>query len=125
MDQRIAHVEPKAQPSSGAPEFDALTWSAEQALKALSEYQVETLRFAARRTYSNLEFMRHLRHCTGWQEIAQLQQSWFKECVADYGEEWGRLVGTSFQLAASDFTPLQWLMYRSGHRGRRGNGLAR
>jgi hypothetical protein len=34
------------------------------------EYQVESLRFIARRPYCNLEFMRHLRHCAGWQEIA-------------------------------------------------------
>lgn len=77
------------------------------------EHQVELLRFIARRTCSNLEFMRHLRHCAGWQEIAQVQQSWFKQCVADYGEELGRLAGAGFQLARSDLTPLQWLMYRS------------
>ncbi|MGC2409606.1 MAG: hypothetical protein WA441_06350 [Methyloceanibacter sp.] len=103
------------------PELDALTWSAEQALKVLIEHQVETLRFVARRTYSNLELMRHLRHCTGWQEIAELQQSWLRECVADYGEEWGRMVGTSFEIARSDFTPLQWLMYRSAPRKKGGN----
>jgi len=50
-----------------------LTWSAEYALKAMVEYQVESLRFIARRPYCNLEFMRHLRHCAGWQEIAQVQ----------------------------------------------------
>jgi hypothetical protein len=59
-----------------------LTWSAEYALKAMVEYQVESLRFIARRTYCNLEFMRHLRHCAGWQEIAQVQQSWFKDFSA-------------------------------------------
>jgi hypothetical protein len=47
-----------------APEFDAMTWGAEEALKALVAYQVESLRFIARRTYCNLEFMRHLRHCS-------------------------------------------------------------
>jgi hypothetical protein len=93
-------------------EFDALTWGAEEALKAMVEYQVESLRFIARRTYCNLEFMRHLRRCAGWQDIAQIQQAWVKDCVADYGEELGRLAGTGFQLARSDFTPLQWLMYR-------------
>lgn len=74
-----------------------MTWGAEEALKAMVEGQVESLRFIARRTYSNLEFLRHLRHCAGWPEVAQVQQSWFKECVADYGEELGRLVGTGFQ----------------------------
>ena len=62
-----------------APECDALTWGAAEGLKAIVEYQVESLRFIARRTYCNLEFMRHLRHCAGWQEIAQVQQSWFKD----------------------------------------------
>jgi hypothetical protein len=104
-----------------APEFDTLTWSAEHALKAMVEYQVESLRFIARRTYCNLEFMRQLRHCEGWQEIAQVQQSWFKECVADYGEELGRLAGAGFQLARSDLIPLQWLMYRQARGGKSGD----
>jgi hypothetical protein len=104
-----------------APEFDALTWSAERALQAMVEYQVESLRFIARRTYCDLEFMRHVRHCAGWQEIAQVQQSWFKECVADYGEELGRLAGAGFQLARSDLIPLQWLMYRQARGGKSGD----
>jgi hypothetical protein len=87
------------------------------------EYQVESLRFLARRTYCNLELMRHLRHCAGWQDMAQVQQSWFKECLADYGEELARIAGTGFQLARSDFAPLQGLMYRQA-RGRKGsNGV--
>ena len=94
-----------------APEFDAMTWGAEEALKAMVAYQVESLRFIARRTYCNLEFMRHLRHCRDWQEIAQVQQCWFKDCAADYGEELSRLASTGFQLAQSDFAPLQRLMY--------------
>lgn len=127
MDQRVSGAEPKPEPTSGdtALELDAMTWGAERALKAMVEYQVETLRFVARRAACNLEFMRHMRHCAGVQEIAQLQQSWFKECVADYGEETGRLFGTTFQLSTSDFVPLQWLMYRSGSRDRRGSGAAR
>ena len=93
------------------PEFDAMTWGAEEALKAMVAYQVESLRFIARRTYCNLEFMRHLRHCSNWEEIAQVQQCWFKDCAADYGEELSRLASTGFQLAQSDFAPLQRLMY--------------
>ena len=50
--------------------------------------------------------------------MAQVQQSWFKECVADYGEEVARLAGTGFQLARSDFAPLQSLMYRQARGGR-------
>ena len=106
-----------------APDFDAMTWGAEEALKAMVAYQVELLRFIARRTYSNLEFMRHLRHCGNWQEIAQMQQSWFKDCAADCGEELSRLASTGFQLAQSDFVPLQRLMYRqSGGKGGGGRG---
>ena len=106
-----------------APEFDAMTWGAEEALKAMVVYQVESLRFIARRTYCNLEFMRHLRRCTDWQEIAQMQQCLFKDCAADYGEEVSRLASTGFQLAQSDFAPLQRLMYRqSGAKGGGGRG---
>jgi hypothetical protein len=54
----------------GFATIDAVTWGAEQALKAMIEYQVESLRFLARRTYCNLEFLRHLRHCAGWQDTA-------------------------------------------------------
>ena len=94
-----------------------------EALKAMVVYQVESLRFIARRTYCNLEFMRHLRRCTDWQEIAEVQQSWFKDCAADYGEELSRLASTGFQLAQSDFAPLQRLMYRqSGAKGGGGRG---
>ena len=106
-----------------APEFDAMTWGAEEALKAMVAYQVESLRFIARRTYCNLEFMRHHRHCSNWEEIAQVQQSWFKDCAADCGEELSRLASTGFQLAQSDFAPLQRLMYRqSGAKGGGGRG---
>jgi hypothetical protein len=105
-----------------APEFDAMTWGAEEALKAMVAYQVESLRFIARRTYCNLEFMRHLRHCSNWQEIAQMQQSWFKDCAADCGEELSRLASTGFQLAESDFAPLQRLMYRQTRGGKGGGG---
>ena len=101
---------PEAETSS--TEFDAITWGAEEALRALVEYQIESLRFMARRTYGNLELLRHLRHCAGWAEITQVQKFWFKQCLGDYGEEAGRLVAIGFQLARNDFTPLQWLMYR-------------
>jgi hypothetical protein len=124
MNEHVSRAKQQISSTSGetpAPEFDALMWSAEHALKAMVEYQVESLHFIARRTHCNLEFMRHL-HCAGWQEIAQVQQSWFKECVADYGEELGRLAGTGFRLAGSDFTPLQWLMYRQARGGKGGNG---
>jgi hypothetical protein len=123
MNQRVSEAEPRSKPSSveqlETREFDAMTWGAEQALKAVIEYQVESLRFLARRTYCNLELIRHLRHCAGWQDLAKVQQAWFKECLADYGEEVARIAGTGFQLARSDFAPLQGLMYRQA-RGRRG-----
>jgi hypothetical protein len=122
MNQHVSEAARRSEPTTGetqAPEFDAMTWGAEQALKAMIEYQVESLRFLARRTYCNLELMRYLRHCAGWQDMAQVQQSWFKECLADYGEELARIAGTGFQLARSDFAPLQGLMYRQA-RGRKG-----
>jgi hypothetical protein len=123
MDQRVDG--PEREPSlseTAAIELDAMTWGAERALKAMVEYQVESLRFIARRTHCNLEFMRHLRHCAGPQDMAKLQQSWFKECVADYGEEAGRLFATGYQLSTSDIAPLQWLMYRPGRGGKPRNG---
>lgn len=124
MNEHIFGAEQQVKSSADetpAPEFDAMTWGAERALKAIVEYQVESLRFIARRTYSNLEFMRHLRHCAGWEEVAQVQQSWIKECVADCGEELGRLAGASFELGRSEFTPLQGLCTPSS-RGKGGNG---
>jgi hypothetical protein len=51
---------------------------------------------------------------------AQVQQSWFKEYFANYGEELGRLVGTGVQLVLSDFTPLQRLMHRKDDNGAAG-----
>jgi hypothetical protein len=115
-----------AQPSSQegeAAELDAAAYGAEHALKALVEYQIESLRFLARRTHANLEFLRHLPHCKGWEELGALQRTWVKDCIADYGEEVGRFAGTSLQLATSDLLPLQWLLYRKPRRNA-GNGRA-
>jgi hypothetical protein len=95
---------------------------AEHALKALIEHQMEAIRFVARRTHGDLEFLRRLRHCAGWQEFIELQQSWLKDCVAEYGEEWGRLAGASCQIAANGMAPLESLMYRSATHGRTGDG---
>jgi hypothetical protein len=127
MDQRVDVPKGGQEPSlneRAALELDAMTWGAERALKAMVEYQVESLRFLARRSHCNLEFMRHLRHCAGPQDVAKLQQSWFKEWVADYGEEAGRLFATGFQLSTSDFVPLQSLMFRSGRGAKPRNGGA-
>jgi hypothetical protein len=126
MEQQVAvAAERPFSQADEAPELDALTFGAEHALKAIVEYQVESLRFLARRTHANLEFMRHLRQCKEWQDIADLQQAWLKDCIADYGEEVGRFAGTSLQLVTSDLTPLQWLLYRQPARRKRGNGLSR
>jgi hypothetical protein len=125
MEQRIAVAAERPSPEvDAAPELDAVAWSAEHALKAVVEYQIESLRFLARRAHANLEFFRHLRHCQQWQDVSDLQQAWLKECIADCGEEAGRLAGTSLQLATSDLTPLQWLLYRKAGRGKGGNGRA-
>lgn len=58
MNEHIFGAEQQVKSSADetpAPEFDAMTWGAERALKAIVEYQVESLRFIARRTYSNLD----------------------------------------------------------------------
>src|SRR5262245_4236638 len=109
-----------------ASEFGAATFGAEHVMEALVEYQVEGLRFMARRTHANLEFIRHLPQCEGWQDLGALQHAWLKELLADYGEEVGRLAGTSFQLAMSGFVPMQGLFYRARlmKRPQRGNGRA-
>jgi hypothetical protein len=112
MDQRV--------PESDRQEFCASTWGAEHALKALIECQAESLYFIARRLYCDLDFMRRLRDCAGWQEIAELQQSWLSDCVADHGREWVRMLGAGFGVNAN--TPLQCFTSRPASRGR-GNGL--
>lgn len=52
MDQYVPAAQRPAAASSGdigAPELDASTWGAESVLQALIEYQVESVRFVARR----------------------------------------------------------------------------
>ena len=88
-----------------APEFDAVTFGVEEALKAMVEYQVESLRFVGRRTDCKLEYLRSLCHYIEWQDMAEVQRSWFKEWLADSGKEMVRLAATGFALA-SDFLPL-------------------
>ncbi|MGB6969447.1 MAG: hypothetical protein WBD76_09310 [Methyloceanibacter sp.] len=125
MDERVSRAKPRGKPASGEIadlELGAMTWGAERALQVMVEYQVEALRFATRRTCCDLEFIRHLRHCTGMQDVVQLQQSWFKQCAGDYGEEIGRLFGTAFQLSTSDFAPLQRLLPACGSKRGSGNG---
>jgi hypothetical protein len=125
MDQRVPEVDRQLQPTFGQDraEFRAPTWGVEHVLKALIECQAESLYFIARRTYCNLDFMRRVWDCAGWQEIAELQQSWCTDCVADYGKEWGRLVGASFGINAN--TPLQGFTSRPASHGRvLGRGVA-
>lgn len=108
--QQTVPLMPQSMLEACQPTLDAATWSAERWLKAVLEYQLEGLRFAAKRTYCDLECMRHLRHCQGWQDALQLQQMWLNEAAADYAEEWGRIVGTGFALANSGFAPLQGMV---------------
>ena len=66
MNKHVSGAEREAASSAKetqALEFDAMTWGAEGALKAMAAYQVESLRFIARRTCCNLELMRRLRRC--------------------------------------------------------------
>ena len=47
MNKHVSGAEREVAPSAQtpAPEFDAMTWGAEEALKAMVAYQVESLRF--------------------------------------------------------------------------------
>lgn len=108
MEQQTPTTEKSA--AASFLQFDASAWSAEHMLKAWLAYQLEAMRFAGLRGHKTLEFLRHLSHCANWQEIGQLQQNWVKDCVADYGEEWGRMMGTGFALALSDVAPFQPLI---------------
>ena len=74
---------PKDTQNDKAPELDAAAFGAEHAMKALVEYQAEAMRFLARRAHANLEFMRRLPHCKGWQELGELQQAWLRDLVGD------------------------------------------
>jgi len=122
MNKRVSSAKPRVKSHAAqttAPEFDAVTFGAEEALKAMVEYQVESLRFVGRRTDCKLEYLRSLCHYIEWQDMAEVQRSWFKEWLADSGKEMVRLAATGFALA-SDFTSPAMLMYRQT-RGKRGN----
>ena len=93
-----------------APEFDAVTFGAEEALKAMVEYQVESLRFVGRRTDCKLEYLRSLCHYIEWQDMAEVQRSWFKGVARR-----NRLCARERRLSSPAM-----LMYRQT-RGKRGN----
>jgi hypothetical protein len=111
--QQTVPLMPQSMLEACQPNLGAATWNTERGLKAALEYQLEGMRFAAKRAYCNLEFMRRLRHCQGWQEVLQLQQAWWSGAAADYAEEWGRIVGTGLAVAKSDVAPLQGTLYRT------------
>jgi hypothetical protein len=92
------------------PALDAAMWSTERAVKAALEFQLESLRFAAKRAHCNLEFMRQLCHCQEGQEAFHLQRNWWNDATADYGEEWGRIVGVGLDVAKGTFAPLQGMV---------------
>ena len=99
MNKRVSSAKPRVKSHAAqttAPEFDAGTFGAEEALKAMVEYQVESLRFVGRRTDCKLEYLRSLCHYIEWQDMAEVQRSWFKEWLA----------ATGFALASGDFLPL-------------------
>jgi len=85
--QQTVPLMPQSMLEACQPSLGAATWNTERGLKAALEYQLEGMRFAAKRAYCNLEFMRRLRHCQGWQEVLQLQQAWWSGAAADYAEE--------------------------------------
>jgi hypothetical protein len=81
------------------------------------EYQVESLRFVGRRTDGKLEYLRSLCHYIEWQDMAEVQRSWFKEWLADCGKERVRLAATGFALASGDFLPLPCSCTRDRRQG--------
>ena len=110
MDKQSSHAAPSVLDFVN-PELDASTWGMEHVLKTLLTYQIEGMRFAAKRTLQNLEFMRRLRHCADAQQMMQLLQKWVSDETADYAEEWGRMLGTGVGLATT-LDPIQGLTCR-------------
>ena len=49
-------------------------------------------------------------------------QARLKKLVADYGEEWGRMMGTGLELALSDVAPLQPLVCQAASSVRNSRG---
>ena len=94
-------------------ELDASTWTAERVLEAWLAHQLESLRFGAKRVHKDLELTMRMRHCTTWKELLDAQWSWWRDSLADYGEEWGRLLGINIELAMSDVDPLRPLIFRA------------
>ena len=78
-----------------------MTWGAEGALKAMAAYQVESLRFIARRTCCNSSSCGVFAvAATG--RRSRKRNSPGSRIARDYGEELSRLASTGFQLAQSD-----------------------
>jgi hypothetical protein len=95
------------------PLLDFVIIGAEAQLKAWQAYQVEGTQFVAKRMRADLEFLRSLGHCSEVQSMGDCRQAWLRDMQADYGEEWGRIVGTGLAVAKSDVAPLQGTLYRT------------
>lgn len=84
------------------PFLDLAVIGVETQLKAWQAYQVEGARFVAKRIHANLECLRALGRCTDAPAVSECCRDWLETARKDYGEEWGRLLGTTSALGFAD-----------------------
>jgi len=88
------------------PLLDLTVASIESQLKAWQAYQVEGAHFVAKRLRANLELLRACGHCSDAGHVGECYRAWIRELQGDYGEEWGRLVATTFSLCFTDIAAM-------------------
>ena len=103
------HANDARLPRLSNPLLDFVIIGAEAQLKAWQAYQVEGTQFVAKRMRANLEFLRSLGHCGEVQSMGDCRQAWLRDMQADYAEEWGRIVATTFALDFTDVAAMGWL----------------
>ncbi len=91
-----------ASPTPFMPFLDLAVIGFETQLKAWQAYQVEGARFVAKRMHANLECLRALGHCDDASAVSECCRDWYETARKDYGEEWGRLLGTASALGFAD-----------------------
>jgi hypothetical protein len=91
-----------ASPIPFMPFLDLAVSSMETQLKAWQAYQVEGARFVAKRMHADLECLRAVSRCQDASAITECCRDWLETARKDYGEEWGRLLGTASALGFAD-----------------------